>query len=120
MSMNKVGTYNFDDAKEKSARKYLIYHSEFNLTASNFLLTAPLKWHEFQPVSFTMVYSKLYILTDLDSNDVKFISTYRKKLDLSKDVYLWNRKFYICRDTAQFYEHKNAPRMYFFFYVLSQ
>ena len=55
-------------------------------------------------------YSKLYILTELSANDVKFTSVDRQKLDLSKNIYLWYRKFYICRDTAQFYEHKNDPR----------
>ena len=32
---------------------------------------------------FTMPYSKLYILTELSPNDVKFISADRQKLDLS-------------------------------------
>ena len=27
-------------------------------------------------------------------------------LDLSKDVKLWYRKLYICRDATLFYEHK--------------
>ena len=57
-----------------------------------------------------MPYSKLYILTELSANDVKFISVDRQKLDLSKYTYLWYRKFYICRDTVRFYEHKNDPR----------
>ena len=51
-------------------------------------------------------FSKLYILTELRANDVKVISVDRQKLDLSKYIYLWYRKFYICRDTARFYEHK--------------
>ena len=51
-------------------------------------------------------YLKLYILTELSANDVKFKSVDRQKLDLSKYIYLWYRKFYICRDTAWFYEHK--------------
>ena len=55
--------------------------------------------------------SKLYVLTELSANDVKFISVDRQKLDLSKYIYLWYHKFYICRDTARFYEHKNDPRM---------
>ena len=59
-----------------------------------------------------MPYSKLNILTELSANDVKFISVDRQKLDLSKYIYLWYRKFYICRDTARFYEHKNDPRIY--------
>ena len=36
---------------------------------------------------FTMLYSKLYILTELKVNDVKFISIDRQKLDLTKDLY---------------------------------
>ena len=56
-------------------------------------------------------YSKLYILTKQSANDVKFIPVDREKLDLSKYIYLWYRKFYICRDTARFYEHKNDPRI---------
>ena len=31
-----------------------------------------------------MVYSKSYIFTELNANDVKFISIYRQMLDLSK------------------------------------
>ena len=61
-------------------------------------------------MSFTMPYLKLYILTELSANDVKFISVDSQKLDLLKYVYLWYRKFYICRDTDRFYEHKNDPR----------
>ena len=53
-----------------------------------------------------MPYWKLYIVTELFANDVKFISVDRQKLDL------WYRKFYNCRDTAQFYEQKNDPRTY--------
>ena len=35
-------------------------------------------------------------------------------LDLSKDVYLLDGKFYICRDacTTEFSEHKNVPDMF--------
>ena len=55
-------------------------------------------------------YLKLYIVTKLSANAVKFISVDRQKLDLSKYIYLWYLKFYICRDTARFYEHKNDPR----------
>ena len=50
-----------------------------------------------------------YILTELSANDVKITSVDRQKLDLSKYVYLWYRKFYICWDTARFYEHKKWP-----------
>ena len=53
-----------------------------------------------------MPHLKLYILAEQIANDVKFISVDREKLDLSKNIYLWYRKFYICRDTALFYEHK--------------
>ena len=70
------------------------------------MLTACLKWQEYRPVSFTMPYPKLYILPELIANHVKFISVDRQKLDLSKDVYLWYLKFYICR----FNEHKKCPR----------
>ena len=90
--------------------KCLYHHSEWKLTASNFLVAAWLKWHGFRPVSFAMPYSKLYILTELSANGVIFISVERQKLDLLKYIYLWYRKFYICRDTARFYEHKNDPR----------
>ena len=58
-------------------------------------------------------FSKLYILTELSANDVKFISVDRQNLDLLKYMYinLWHRKFYICRDTTPFNEHKNDPRI---------
>ena len=56
-----------------------------------------------------MPYSELYILTKINANDVKFISVDRQKLDLSIYIYLWYHKFYICRDTARFYEHKKWP-----------
>ena len=62
-----------------------------------------------------MPYLKLYILTELNANDVEFISVDRKKLDLSKYIYLWYRKFYICRDTAWFYEHKKWPSYVYVF-----
>ena len=61
-------------------------------------------------MSFTMPYSKLYILIKLSANDVKFISVDKKKLNLSQNIYLRYGKFYICRVTARFYEHKNDPR----------
>ena len=110
LSTISVWIINFDDAKENRLDECL--YSEWNLTASNFLLAAWLKWHGFRPVSFTMPYSKLYILTELSANEVKFISVDRQKLDLSKYIYLWYGKFYIYRDTARFYEHKNDPRIY--------
>ena len=43
-------------------------------------------------MSFTIPYSKLYILTEIRANDVKLISVDRQKLDLSKYIYLWYRK----------------------------
>ena len=43
-----------------------------------------------------MLYSKLYILTELNAYDVKFVSVDIQKLDLSKDG------TYICRDTTPF------------------
>ena len=43
---------NFDGAKKIAARKCVYHHSEWNLTASNFLMAAWLKLHEFRPVSF--------------------------------------------------------------------
>ena len=46
-------------------------------------------------MSFTMVFSKLYIFTELHANDLKLISIDWQMLDLSKDVYLWYGKFYI-------------------------
>ena len=98
--------------KKNRLEKCLYHYSEWNLTASNFLLSVWLKRHGFRPVSFSMPFSKLYILTELSANDVKFISVDRHKLDLSKYIYVRYRKSYICRDTARFYEHKNDPRMY--------
>ena len=53
-----------------------------------------------------MVYSKLYILTELNANDVRCIPIDRQKLDFLQDVYLWFRKSYIRRDTTQLYDHK--------------
>ena len=60
-------------------------------------------------------YSKLYILTELSANAVKFISVDSQKIDLSKYIYLWYRKFYICRDTARFYEHKKMTLVHQYF-----
>ena len=37
---------------------------------------------------------------------LKKLSGDKQKLDLSKNIYLWYGKFYICRDKARFYEHK--------------
>ena len=58
-----------------------------------------------------MPYSRLNILTKLSANDVKFTSVGRQDLDLSKYLYLLYHKFFICGDTARYYEHKNAPRI---------
>ena len=38
-------------------------------------------------MSFTMPYSKLYILTELSANEVKFILVDRQKLDLLEYIY---------------------------------
>ena len=81
--------------KKNGPDKCLYHHSEWNLSASNFLMAAWLKLHGFQPMSFTMPYSNLYILTELSANGVKIILVDRQKLDLLKYIYLWYRKFYI-------------------------
>ena len=60
---------------------------------------------DFDQCPFHALFKAIY-LDRLNANDVKFISVDRQKLDLSKYIYLWYRKFYICRDTARFYEHK--------------
>ena len=62
-------------------------------------------------VLYHALLKNIYILTELNASDVKFISVDRQKLDLSKDEYLWYSKFYICRDTTPFYLHKNALRI---------
>ena len=51
--------------KKNRLDKCLYHNSEWYLTAPNFLLASWLKWHEFRPVSFTMPFSKLFILTKL-------------------------------------------------------
>ena len=53
---------------------------------------------------FTMPYSKLYILTELSDNGVKFISVDRQKLDLLKYIYRYgtvNSIFVIPCDMCQ-------------------
>ena len=80
-----------------------------SVTASNLLLAVWLKFHGYRPVSFTMPYSKLYILTELSAFDVKFMPADRQKVDLLKHKYLLYRKIYICTDTAWFYKHKTWP-----------
>ena len=72
--------------KKNRLNKCLYHHSEWNLTAFNFLMAAWLKCHGFQPVSFAMPYSKLYILVELSAYDVKFISVDRQKLGLLKYI----------------------------------
>ena len=47
-----------------------------------------LKGHKMRSVSCTRVYLRLYILIELNPNDLNFISIDRQKLDISKDVYL--------------------------------
>ena len=92
--------------KKIQLEKCLYYHSEWNLIASNFLPVAWFKWHGFFTSVIFYAFSKLYILTELSANDLKSTPVDGQQLDLSKYIYLWYRKFYICRDTAQFYEHK--------------
>ena len=75
--------------KKNQLDKWLYPHSEWNLAASNFLLSAWLKWHVFRPVSITLPYSKLYSLTKLGANYVNFISVDRQKLDLSIYIYTY-------------------------------
>ena len=76
--------------KKNRLDKFLYHQGEWNLTVFNFLFAASLKGHGFRPVSFTIPYSKLYNLTELNANDVQFISADRQKLDLSK-IILWHR-----------------------------
>ena len=73
--------------KKNRLDKCLYHHSEWNLTAPNFRLAPWLKGHGIRPVSFTMPYSKLYILTELSANDVQIISVDRQRLDLLKYTY---------------------------------
>ena len=70
----------FMEQKKNQLSKYLFYQSECNLAATNFLLSVRLKWHEFQPVSFTVLYSTIYVLTELNANDVSNISIDRQKM----------------------------------------
>ena len=100
------------EQKKNRLEKCSYHHSEWNLTVPNFLLAALLKMAWISTSVLFYAYRTLYILTELSANDVKFTSVDRQKLDLSIYIYLWYRKFYICRDTARFYEHKNDPRMY--------
>ena len=45
--------------------KYLSYYSEWNLAASNYMLTERLKQREFWPVCVTRLNPKLYIFAEL-------------------------------------------------------
>ena len=74
--------------KKNRLDKYLYHHSEWNLTASNGCVV------KMTLISVGVLYyapSKLYILTGLSANDVKFISVDRQKVDLSIYIYLWYR-----------------------------
>ena len=51
LSTNSVWIINFDGAKKNRLEKCLHHHSDWNLTASNFLMAAWLKRHDFWPVS---------------------------------------------------------------------
>ena len=48
-------------------------------------MAAWLTWHGFRPVSFLCPIQS-YILAKLSANDVKFISSDRQELDLSKNI----------------------------------
>ena len=74
--------------KKNQLEKCLYFHSEWNLIASNSLLVAWLKWHGFFTSVIFYAFSKLYILTELSANDLKFTSVDRQKLDLSKYIYI--------------------------------
>ena len=63
--------------------KCLYHHSEWNLTASNFLNYCVLNMTRISTSVLFTPYSKLYILTKLSPKDVKFISSDRQELDLS-------------------------------------
>ena len=89
--------------------KYFFYNSEWNSTASNSMLAVRLNWHKIRQVSCTMLYSKLYILIELNHHDLNCIPIDRQKLDLLKDVYLWHRKFYICEIQPDSSNIKNVP-----------
>ena len=109
LSTISVWIINFDGAKEKPAWQMLIspWRMELNSVLSPAWCVVKMTW-----ISTSVLYqafSMLYILTELSANDVKFISVDRQKLDLLKYIYLWYRKFYICWDTARFYEHKKWP-----------
>ena len=65
-------------------------------------------------MSFTIPYSKLYILTEIRANDVKLISVDRQKLDLSKYIYLWYRKSILVEIQLDSTNIKNDPRMFCF------
>ena len=69
--------------KKTRLAKCLYHHSEWNLTASNGCVVK-MTW-----ISTSVLYyalSKLYILTELSANDIKFISVDRQKVDLSQYI----------------------------------
>ena len=57
-----------------------------------------------------MHYSKIYILTELSANDVKFISVDRQKLDLSKYVSYGTVKSIFVEIQPDSTNIKNDPR----------
>ena len=61
-------------------------------------------------MSFTMPYSKLYILTKLSVNDVKFRSIDRQKLDLSKYITYGTVNFIFVEIQPDSTNIKNDPR----------
>ena len=63
----------------------LYHHSEWNLTSPN-PNGCVVKLKRISASVLFMPYSKLYILTELSANDVKFISRDGKELDLSKYI----------------------------------
>ena len=61
-------------------------------------------------VLFTL-YSKLYILTELSANDVKFISSGRQELDLSKCISYGTVNSILIEIQPDSTNIKNDPRM---------
>ena len=62
-------------------------------------------------MSFTMLYLKLYILTELIANDVQFISVDKQKLDHSKEYGTVKSIFVEIQPNST--NIKNAPRIFF-------
>ena len=70
-------------------------------------------------MSFTMPYSKLYTLTELSPNDVKFISDDIQTLDLSKCIYLWylwhvRRCNIVCGNICVVYRNMYGLKIYIY------